>query len=100
MTLQEANTQLEQLLTSTEIAITNVQPLETKYYVKWYECLKLAGGSNMAKQEAEAKTMMQLEPIYEQYHNAKLELKVLLNKKEILMEICKNLRTMYIANSA
>jgi hypothetical protein len=69
-----------------------LEKLETEYYGKYYKLLLGSHMGNAGQREAETRLTMQQEPIFEKYLDAKLIVRKLLTKKEILIEICRNLR--------
>ncbi len=62
------------------------------YQEKYYNLYLHSPRGNDKAREAEAKAILMEEGIYEPWANLKVDLKVLQNKKDLLLEVLKNLR--------
>ena len=84
----------EQLAT----ALTKLFPLEMTYTTEYNKKMLNSGMSNQTAREAEALEIVKLEPIYEQYLEAKLQVKILYSRKDVLIEISRNMRNLAFNN--
>lgn len=78
--------------------IPALEKLESEYYGRYYRFLLQAGESTQAGREASAKLQLRMSEdgkspsIFEQYMDLKTDVRILLTKKEMLIEIGRNLR--------
>jgi hypothetical protein len=54
--------------------------------------VNLSQSGNQAQRESDAREAMRVEGSSEEYFNLKVDIKILLNEKDILIEISRNLR--------
>lgn len=94
MTLREANEKLEKLMEELALNIPKLEKLETEYYGNYYKKLLHAQERTEAAREASSKLQLAQEPIAEKYLGLKYKVRVMLTTKEMLIEICKNLRSL------
>ena len=92
MTLKEANAKMEKVLDELELLIPQLEKLESQYYGSYYKKLLHALERTEAAREASSKLQLAQEPIATEYLDLKYKVRVLLTKKEMLIEICRNLR--------
>lgn len=67
---------------------------EVEYNQKYFDLLLRSMGSSAPAREADAKTQLKEDPIFDLYHNLKLDVKILWSEKETLTTISSNLRSM------
>lgn len=94
MNLKQANEKLIETMELLTEKIPAIEKLETQYYQTYYKILLNAPQRSAEGREAHAKLTIQQDEIATQYLDAKYEVRVLLTRKEMLIEICKNLRTL------
>ena len=92
MTTQEVEKRLLEILPELQKLLTKKEAVEKAYYQKYYDILLRSGMANQVKQEAEAKSLIMVDPIFEQYHELELEIKLLYIERDILIEIGRNKR--------
>ena len=95
MTIEETTTRLLEIGNSLKLLLPELDKLEHEYYNNYHGKLLNSGMGTIILKEAEAKQTLALEPIYDKYHNKKIELRILLHEKEILTEVSKNFRAIY-----
>jgi hypothetical protein len=98
MNLEKITEQLQQVTDLLNEKIPAYTKTERVYLERFYDLyLHSPRGTDKAR-ESEAKAILMEEGIYEAYANLKVDLKVLTNRKELLLEMLKNERlTMQLA---
>lgn len=91
-TLAEITKELTKITKEIREKSFKLSKLEYTYWKRYYSLLVNSPASNMSKQEAEAKSIIMDEPIYEEYQDLKLDLKLLYMEREVLIECVKNIR--------
>ena len=92
--LSEINTKLIETDEQLATALTKLFPLEMTYTTEYNKKMLNSGMSNQTAREAEALEQIKLEPIYIEYHEAKLQVKILYSRKDVLVEISRNMRNL------
>lgn len=92
MDLIAVNKKLTDILKSLEEKLPELEKYQVEYDKKYCTFLLNSGMGNAEKREAEAKLMIQQEPIFEKFHSSKLDVRLLLNAKEVYIEVGRNLR--------
>lgn len=94
MNLLEANKQLEQIMGELEVEIPILTKLEEEYYHRFYDLIVNSPMGNAQAREAYAKEVCRTEGVSEPYLMQKLKVRILLHKKEMIIEISRNLRSL------
>ena len=94
MNLKEATIELEKLKETIIKAVKKNAVVENEYYKKYYDALIHSTLPSADRREAEVRELLQLDGILERYQDAKLENRLLMTEKEILFELCRNLRVL------
>jgi len=94
MTLKEANEKMVGVMEELEVLIPQLEKLESEYYGSYYKKLLHAMEKTEGQREASSKLQLAQEPIAEKYLGLKYKVRVLLTTKEMLIEICRNLRVL------
>ena len=94
MTLAEVNQKLIELLKKISEAIDSLKEKDIVYEMRFYDLLLKSGYGNAQAREAEAKKICDNEGLYIPMLDAKSELRKLINEKECIIEIGKNLRVL------
>lgn len=68
--------------------------IEAKYLARKYDLLLHSMLGNAPAREAEANLIVQKEPIFNQFMDVKLKMKKLWSKKEMYIELSKNMRAL------
>ena len=67
---------------------------ELEYTSTYNKNVLKSGMASQPLREAEAMETLKLDPIYEKYHTLKLEIKLLYMRKDIYVEISRNIRNL------
>jgi hypothetical protein len=94
MDLKTANDKMILVMEELEVLIPKLEKLETEYYSTYYTKLLHALERTEGQREASSKLQLAQESIAEKYLDLKYKVRVLLTKKEMLIEICRNLRVL------
>jgi hypothetical protein len=73
--------------------IPQLTVLENEYQHKYNDLLLTSQRASQPLREAEASEILRTEEIYEKYQSLKVEVRVLLMRKDIYFEISRNLRS-------
>lgn len=98
--LQAVNAQLVEVMNQLAEKIPKLTKLEDEYYRRYYKLLLTAQERTESQREASAKLQLRMPDaegnpsIYDEYQDLKLDVRILLTKKEMLIEISRNLRAM------
>lgn len=98
MTLQEVTTELEDITQRINTILPLYEVSETRYNTRFYQLYLNSPRGNDKGREAEAKAILIEEGLYEAYMSLKVDLKVLYNKKDCLIEVSKNLRSIAVSS--
>ncbi len=93
-TLRDITNQLIEVENEYAIQLRKMLTLEAKYTERYNKLMLNSPMGNQALREAQAIETMRLEPIFNEYKEAQLEQRIIWSKKNTLIEISKNLRTM------
>lgn len=74
--------------------LPELRKLEEEYENKYFGYLLNSPMGNAPAREAEAKLKLQQEPIFREYQDKKLDVRILYSKREMYIEISKNLRAL------
>lgn len=96
MNLKDITNLLFLTMSELEKVIPEVETLETEYYQTYYKYLFSSTASSAPMREAEARTRIAQDDseMHQKYLHRKADLRVLINKKEALIEISRNLRVL------
>ena len=94
ISLAQVNRSLVKADEELAVALTKLFPLEMQYTTKYNQLMLNSGMGNQTAREAEALEQMKLEPIYLEYHTAKLDVKILYMRLDTLKEVSKNMRNL------
>lgn len=96
MKLQDITTLLFLVMGDIEKTIPELEELETEYWQTYYKYLMTSTMSSAPMREAEARTRIAQDDgeMHEKYLHKKADLRVLIHKKEALIEISRNLRAL------
>ena len=97
MKLIELNAKLEKTDEELAVALAKVFPLEVEYTTRYNQLMLHSGMANQTGREAEALETLKQEDIYVKYHEAKLTVKILYSRKDTLIEISRNIRSLAFA---
>lgn len=92
MTLEEINAELLDVNTKLTAKIPEVEKLELLYDRKYYYHLLNSTRASADARQAEARQICIEEGLYEPLMNARIDIRVLYNRRDMLMEYAKNLR--------
>ena len=98
ISLAEINKKLMETDEQLATALTKLFSLEMTYTTQYNKKMLNSGMSNQTAREAEALEQIKLEPIYEQYYTAKLEVKILYSRMDTLKEVSRNMRNLAFNN--
>ena len=98
ITLTELNNKLANLNKEIAQTIPQVELFEKTYYALYYKYLLSSTASSAPMREAEARTRISQDhaEMYNDYLHKKSDLRVLLNQKEIFIEMSRNLRALQV----
>lgn len=94
MDLLSINKRLEIITEELKIALPKLKAAEYAYNKVYYDCIVKSGMGNEAKREAEAFKTCDAEGVLKPFTELKIDVRTLINEKECLIEISKNIRTM------
>lgn len=95
MNLIQANIRLLALLEELKTEIPLLEDLEWVYLKQYMTYLQdPSAGSNQTAREAFAKLCCDTDGLYKPYMLQKIKVRLLLNEKDILIEYCKNIRSL------
>jgi hypothetical protein len=94
LSLSEINKKLIETDEQLATALTKLFPLEMAYTTRYNKLMLNSGMSNQTAREAEALEVVKLEPIYEEYLEQKLQVKILYSRKDVLTEVSRNMRNL------
>ena len=94
MNLPLVNQLLEQTLSQLEVKLPQLEKLESEYWLKLGKYSLNSKLGNQISRDAEAKILLEQEGMLDKYYLLKGEVRTLLTKKEILIEISRNLRSL------
>lgn len=99
MTLEKVNDLLLKIMDRIEEELPELEMLEIQYWEVYHKYLLNSNMGNAAQREAEAKERLAIEypKLKDDYLKKKLDIRILLNKKEILIEVSRNLRSLEMA---
>lgn len=103
--LEQVTAEMGRVMDYLSALIPKLNDLEDEYYRTYYKYLLQGGESTQATREASAKLQARMttpegEPsVYDDYQEHKTDVRVLLTRKECLIEISRNLRTITNAQS-
>lgn len=100
MTLEETNAALlalEKEITAKQAELGKVQ---LQYDIRYHNLIMHSGMGTALLKEAEAKTIMVEEGLYEKHAMLLVDMKTLWNRKDILLEYSKNLRAILHGQSS
>lgn len=94
MTLKQVTKELETVMDELSAAFAVKAGAEEKYFSRYFELLLTSHATDAARREAEAKQILRTDnaELYNLYLDAKLRVVTLVNRKELLIEISRNLR--------
>lgn len=93
MNLIQINTELEKIVKELEAKLPALNDLEYEYQDKYGTFLLTSKWGNAQAREADAKKQCYDSGLTRKYAEAKLEVRMLLTRKEVLFEISRNLRS-------
>ncbi len=94
MDLLKINQRLEELLTELPKAIKTLEEIEYKYQMNYYNSLQHSPMGSQDRRESEAILAANTDGLYKPFLDAKIEVRTLMNEKEMLTEISRNIRSM------
>ena len=94
MNLKTINQRLEELLTELPKALKTLEAIEYKYQMHYYNSLQHSPMGSQDRRESEAILAANTDGLYKPFLDAKIEVRTLVNEKEILTEISRNIRAM------
>jgi len=94
MDLNYCNKRLEEIVKELKTLLPILKDAEYKYNKVYYDCIVRSGLGNAEKREAEAFLVCDTEGVLKPFTEAKIDVRTLINEKECLTEISKNIRTM------
>jgi hypothetical protein len=98
ISLAEINKKLIETDEELATALTKLFPLEMQYTTRYNNLMLHSGMTNQTSREAEALEVVKLEPIYEEYLEQKLQVKILYSRLDVLKEISRNMRNLAFNN--
>lgn len=94
MNLAQVTEELSQVMELLSQKIIELRELEYKYDIRYYDLLLHSHGANAPAREAEAVSTLEMEGLYEPVTVARGDVKALFVRKDCLIEISKNLRSL------
>lgn len=97
--LERYNKVLQETLDKIVEILPSVEKFESEYNARYFDLLLHSPYGNAPAREAEAKTVCRVEGLEDKYLEAKLQLRILLTRKDFLFEMSRNLRAVYVTES-
>lgn len=94
MTLIDCTTELAKIAERLGSKIPRLTVLENEYQHRYNDLLLTSQRASQPLREAEAQESLRQEEIYEKYQTLKVDVRVLLMRKDVFFEISRNLRSM------
>lgn len=92
MNLEQINIELDQISRDLAVKLPQLKDAEMQYNHVFLQSILRSGMGNAQSREAEAKLTCDTEGVLRPYEDIKVDVRTLLNRKECLIEIAKNIR--------
>ena len=94
MTLEEVNQELLRISDALTASLPVLREAEARYNRIFYDSILRSGMGNAQSREAEANLVCEQEGVLQPFVDVKTEVRTLINQKECIIEIAKNIRVM------
>jgi len=98
MDLDKINDRMEKIILEMSAKLPQLRVSEWKYDKRFYQLILSSGIGNQAGREAEAKLTCDAEGLFSPLADLRGEVRALINEKEMLTEISKNIRSLMMSN--
>ncbi len=94
MDLLSINKRLGEIKDELPIALKKLAEIEYKYNLHYFNTLQHSPAGSQDRRDSEAILAANTDGLYKPFLDAKIEVRTLINEKEILTEISRNIRSM------